>query len=392
MPEGAEGIGFVVMVRPVRAVTVIPGQQGSVTLMDMPEPPDDDGPVLVQTQAVGICGTDLEIINGEYGSAPPGQDRLIIGHESLGRVLEAHPGTGFDAGDLVVGIVRRRDPVPCPACAVGHWDMCTNGRYTERGIKGRHGYASERYRIHPDYLVAVNPALGICGVLLEPATVVAKAWDHIEKIGQRAAWAPEKVLITGAGPIGLLAALLSVQRGYQTYVLDRVTGGRKPDMVRRLGATYVHRGDLDEAAAVADIIIECTGHLQMLLEAGPRNVRYRITCLTGVSAAGTAAAIDPGLLNRNMVLQNSVIFGSVNANRDHYELAAAALAQADPSWLGDLITSQVPLDRWEEAYSRRPDDIKAILNFRDPITSAVTPRTRQSSAWQQRGCRTPWNA
>ena len=365
MPERAEGIGFVVMVRPVRAVTVIPGQQGSVTLMDMPEPPDHDGPVLVQTQAVGVCGTDLEIINGEYGSAPPGQDRLIIGHESLGRVLEAAPGTGFDAGDLVVGIVRRRDPVPCPACAVGHWDMCTNGRYTERGIKGRHGYASERYRIHPDYLVAVNPALGILGVLLEPATVVAKAWDHIEKIGQRAAWAPEKVLITGAGPIGLLAALLSVQRGFQTYVLDRVTDGRKPDMVRRLGATYVHRGDLDEAAAVADIIIECTGHLQMLLEAGPRNVRYRITCLTGVSAAGTAAAIDPGLLNRNMVLQNSVIFGSVNANRDHYELAAAALAQADPSWLADLITSQVPLDRWEEAYSRRPDDIKAILNFSD---------------------------
>jgi threonine dehydrogenase-like Zn-dependent dehydrogenase len=96
----------------------------------MPEPPDDDGPVLVQTQAIGICGTDLEIINGQYGSAPPGQDRLIIGHESLGKVVQAAPGTGFRAGDLVVGIVRRRDPVPCPARAVGDWDMCTNGRYT----------------------------------------------------------------------------------------------------------------------------------------------------------------------------------------------------------------------------------------------------------------------
>jgi threonine dehydrogenase-like Zn-dependent dehydrogenase len=365
VPEVAEGIHLAVMVRPVRAVTVIPGRQGSVTLMDMPEPPDDDGPVLVQTQAVGICGTDLEIINGEYGSAPPGQDRLIIGHESLGRVLAAPPGTGFDAGDLVVGIVRRRDPVPCPACAAGQWDMCSNGRYTERGIKGRHGYASERYRIHPGYLVAVDPALGILGVLLEPTTVVAKAWDHIEKIGHRAAWAPEKVLITGAGPIGLLAALLSVQRGYETYVFDRVIEDRKPEMVRRLGATYVHRGHLNEAAAVADIVIECTGHVQMLLEAGPRNVRYRITCLTGISAAGTEAAIDPGLLNRNLVLQNSVIFGSVNANRDHYELAATALAQADPGWLADLITNQVPLDRWKEAYARESDDIKAILTFTD---------------------------
>src|SRR5690349_17291164 len=172
----------------MRAITVIPGKQDSVALTDMPEPPAQDGPVLVRTQAIGICGTDLEIINGDYGSAPPGQGRLIIGHESLGRVAEAAPGTGFRTGDLVVGIVRRRDPVPCPACAAGHWDMCTNGRYTERGIKDRHGYASERYRIHPEYLVAVDPALGILGVLLEPTTVVAKAWDHIERIGRRAAW------------------------------------------------------------------------------------------------------------------------------------------------------------------------------------------------------------
>jgi len=239
----------------MRAITVIPGQQGSVGLTDMPEPPHDDGPVLVETQAIGICGTDVEIIDGAYGWAPPGQERLILGHESLGRVIEAPPETGFSAGDLVVGIVRRPDPVPCPACAAGDWDMCTNGRYTERGIKARHGYASERYRIRPEYLVAVDPALGTLGVLLEPATVVAKAWDHIEKIGRRATWAPKTVLITGAGPIGLLAALLSVQRGYTTFVLDLVTEGPKPDMVRRLGATYVQRGDIVHAAAEADIVI-----------------------------------------------------------------------------------------------------------------------------------------
>lgn len=347
----------------MRAVTVIPPKQGSVALTDLPEPPDADGPILVQTQAIGICGTDLEIINGEYGSAPPGQDLLILGHESLGRVIEAAPETGFGPGDLVVGIVRRRDPVPCPACAAGHWDMCTNGRYTERGIKDRHGYASERYRIHPEYLVAVDPGLGVLGVLLEPATVVAKAWDHIEKIGHRAAWAPTTVLITGAGPIGLLAALLSVQRGHRTYVLDLVTEGRKPEMVRRLGATYVSSGDLSEAAKQADIVIECTGHIQALLEVAPRHARYRIVCLTGVSAVGTEATVDPGLLNRNMVLQNSVIFGSVNANRDHYVLGASALAQADTGWLAGLITRQVPLDRWADAYTRQPDDIKTVLEF-----------------------------
>jgi len=350
----------------MRAITVIPGQPGSVRLADVPEPTASDGQVLVETQAIGICGTDVEIIEGDYGWAPPGQEYLILGHESLGRVVQAPPGTGFAAGDLVVGIVRRPDPVPCPACAAGDWDMCTNGQYTERGIKARHGFASERYRVAPEYLVAVDPALGIRGVLLEPATVVAKAWDHIEKIGLRSTWAPEAALITGAGPIGLLAALLSVQRGYRTYVLDLATEGRKPDMVRRLGASYVHPGELADAAAEVDIVIECTGHVQMLLEVGPQRVRHRIICLTGVSAAGAEFTVDPGLLNRNMVLQNSVLFGSVNANRQHYQLAASALAMADPDWLAGLITRRVPLGQWADAYIRDPGDIKTVLEFSGP--------------------------
>jgi glucose 1-dehydrogenase len=172
------------------------------------------------------------------------------------------------------------------------------------------------------------------------------------------------VLVTGAGPIGLLAALLSMQRGYETYVLDLVTEGRKPEMVRRLGATYFHRGDLTEAAAEADIVLECTGYFQMLLEASKQNVRHRIICLTGVSAAGTESAVDPGLLNRNLVLNNSVLFGSVNANRHHYELAAEALAQTDQDWLAGLVTRQVPVGQWADAYARKPDDIKIVLDFR----------------------------
>ncbi len=347
----------------MRAITAIPGWPGSAALIDMPEPPPGDGPILVQTQAIGVCGTDVEIINGDYGWAPPAEERLIIGHESLGQVIEADPGTGFNTGDLVVGIVRRPDPVPCPACAAGDWDMCANGLYTERGIKARHGYASERYRIHPEYLVAVDPALGTLGVLLEPATVVAKAWDHIEKIGRRSTWSPAKVLVTGAGPIGLLAALLSTQSGYDTSVVDLVTEGRKPDMVRRLGATYFHIDELGKAAAEADIIVECTGHVQMLLESAPEHARHRIICLTGVSAAGEGVTVDPGRLNLNMVLQNSVVFGSVNANRHHYELAAEALAKAEPDILADLVTRQVPLARWADAYTRQPDDIKTILTF-----------------------------
>ncbi|MFN2606985.1 MAG: glucose 1-dehydrogenase [Acidimicrobiales bacterium] len=346
----------------MRAVTVVPLHKDSVELTTMPEPPADDGPVLVETLAVGVCGTDLEIVQGDYGWAPPGEQRLTLGHESLGRVVEAPPGGGLAAGDLVVGIVRRPDPVPCANCAVGEWDMCRNGKYTERGIKQRHGYACERYRIHPEYAVKVDPGLGDLGVLLEPTTVVAKAWDHIERIGRRATWNPAKVLVIGAGPIGLLASLLSVQRGLDTHVLDRVTEGVKPQLVADLGATY-HHGTVADAAPGADVVIECTGVAQLVLDAMAHNAPDGIVCLTGVSSGGRDFNVDAGLLNRNMVLGNDVVFGSVNANRHHYELGAEALARADREWLSRLVTRRVPLDQWHDAYHRQPDDVKAVLTF-----------------------------
>src|SRR5262249_38684670 len=159
------------------------------------------------------CGTDREIIAGHYGDPPTGANRLILGHESLGRVEEAPRGSDFSPGDLVVGIVRRPDPIPCPACAAGDWDMCHNGRDTERGIKARHGYGADYFRVEPEYAIKLDPRLGWLGVLLEPSSILAKAWDHIERIGARArGWKPKTLLVTGAGPIGLLAALMGAQR------------------------------------------------------------------------------------------------------------------------------------------------------------------------------------
>src|SRR5919197_5814742 len=326
------------------ALTVQPGIAHSARLQEVAEPAPESRTLLVQTLAIGICGTDREIIQGGYGSAPPGQDFLILGHESLGSVLEAPAESGFAAGDLVVGIVRRPDPVPCPNCAVGEWDMCRNGLYTERGIKELHGYCSERYVIEPPYAVGVDASLERVGVLLEPTSVVAKAWDHVERIGERARWQPRKALVTGAGPIGLLAALLGVHRGLDTHVLDRVTGGPKPDIVRDLGAAY-HTGSVEEACADADVVIEATGVGQLVFDVMQHTARNGIVCLTGVSPAGRQIDVDAGLLNRSMVLENDVVFGSVNANRRHYEQAAEALAKADGAWLERLITRRVPLHR-----------------------------------------------
>ncbi|MDQ6840252.1 MAG: theronine dehydrogenase, partial [Actinomycetota bacterium] len=268
------------------------------------------------------------------------------------------------AGDLVVGIVRRPAPVPCANCAVGEWDMCRNGRYTEWGIKEHHGYARERYRITPDFVVKVDPSLGDLGVLLEPTTVVAKAWDHITRIGSRATWNPTRVLITGAGPIGLLAALLGVQRGLEVHVLDQVTEGLKPDLVTSLGATY-HHGSVSDAAVDADVVIECTGVGQLIFDVMETSATDGIVCLTGVSSGGRSLPIDAGLLNRRLVLGNDVVFGSVNANRRHYEAGARALAAADREWLARLVTRRVPLSSWQEAYQRQPGDVKVVLDVTD---------------------------
>ena len=267
----------------MRALTLLPGVADSARIDEIAEPPLEQGSVLVEMLAVGVCGTDLEIVEGKYGTPPPGAERLVLGHESLGRVLEAPSGSGLVPGDLVVGIVRRPDPVPCECCAAGEWDMCRNGLYTEHGIKALHGFCAERVRIEPEFAVPLPPTLEQVGVLLEPASVVAKAWEHIERIGQRAAWVPQTVLVTGAGPIGLLAALMGVQRGLEVHVLDRVTGGPKPQLVRDLGATY-HTGPVAEVCLHADVVVECTGVGQLVLEAMQSTSPGGIVCLTGVSS------------------------------------------------------------------------------------------------------------
>jgi glucose 1-dehydrogenase len=345
----------------MRALTVRPGQSNSIRLEDVPSPRESEGALLVRALALGICGTDREIVAGTYGWAPLGDDHLILGHESLGEVKDAPVASGFRRGDRVVGIVRRPDPVPCPACAVGEWDMCRNGEYTECGIKQRNGYGAEYFRIEPDFALAIDPALGMLGVLLEPTSIVAKAWDHIERIGHRTKfWQPRTVLVTGAGPVGLLAALLGKQRGLEIHVLDRAREGLKPALVRDLGATY-HSGDL--GALKADIVLECTGAAPVILDVMGRAASDGIVCLAGVSTSGHNISFDIGTLNRNMVLDNDVVFGSVNANRHHYQLAADALAKADKDWLGRLITRRVPLSRWREAFEQRPDDIKVLLDF-----------------------------
>ena len=240
--------------------------------------------------------------------------------------------------------------------------MCTNGGYSERGIKEVDGFMSDRWRIEPDYAVKVDPSLGVLGVLLEPTTVVAKAWEHIVAIGRRAFWEPRTVLVTGAGPIGLLAALIGVQTGAEVHVLDRVTEGRKPALVRALGAQY-HTGAIADLGLSPDIVIECTGAAPLIRAAAEAAAPGAIICLTGVGPPVVPDASAPTNFPTDAVLKNMVRFGSVNANRRHYYRAAEALASADRSWLGQLVTRRVAPEAFEQALKRAPDDIKVVIEF-----------------------------
>ena len=345
----------------MRALTVVPGQADSARLEDRPTPERPDELLEVRTLSVGVCGTDAEIVAGSYGEAPPGTDRLIIGHEALGRVTHStHPQ--LPEGQLVVPIVRRPDPVPCSACAVGEWDMCQNGRFTEHGIRGADGFARDTFELDPDFAVAVPKHLGDRAVLVEPASVIAKAWDQIERIGARAHWNPKTVLVTGAGPVGLLAALAGRQRGLDVHVLDRVTSGPKPVLVADLGANY-HTGAVHDACPPPDIVIECTGAGAVVLDALTHTSRTGIVCLAGLSSGARTIELDAAALNRRLVLENDVVFGTVNANRGHYLAAVDSLVAADQRWLTRLISRRVPVADWTRALEKSPDDVKVVLDF-----------------------------
>jgi glucose 1-dehydrogenase len=339
----------------VRAVTLEPRHPGSLRLEDVSEP--SAGEILVRTRAVGVCGTDRELIEGRYGEAPAGRSRLVLGHESLERVVDAPPHSPFRVGDMVVGIVRHPDPVPCEHCAAGEWDMCSNGRYTERGIKAADGFCAELFRVSPQAAVKVDAKLDLAGVLLEPASVLAKAWEQIERIGKRALWQPRRLLVTGAGPVGLLAALMGIQRGLEVHVQDHNERGPKRRLVEELGARY----SVSAAKGDFDVIIECTGVPQVIGQVLSVQTPNRIVCLTGLPGPQREVPLD----TESVVLGNGVVFGTVNANRRHYEAAAGALARADRAWLDRLITRKVALRDWRAAYEKQAGDVKTVMLFED---------------------------
>lgn len=357
----------------MRAVVVTPRKPGSGRLMEVADPKAQPDEVLVRVQEVGLDGTDAEILEGQYGEAPPGDNYPIIGHESLGQVEEIADGAGgLSSGDWVVAIVRRPDPVPCRNCAAGEWDMCLNGQYVERGIKGRHGFLAELYAEAPSFLVQVPEELAKVAVLLEPLSIVEKAVEQIGRIQERMVWQPERAVVLGAGPVGLLVGTLLRLEGLDVHFYDMTEGGIKRELAEATGAHYIWAKErklgheLGASIGAVDIIVEATGYSPLAFDAMDMIGPNGIVCLTGVSGGTRSLQVSADHLNLEMVLQNKVVFGTVNANRRHFESGIVHLKEIEVRWpglLSRLITRQVSMTGFTEALERSPESVKSVVEI-----------------------------
>jgi threonine dehydrogenase-like Zn-dependent dehydrogenase len=350
----------------VKAIAVTPGKAGSVRLIDAPQPTPSAQEALLRTSKIGICGTDIEIIQGGYGEVPTGSDYLILGHECLATVQEVQSNSaGIKKGDLVVPTVRRPDG--CLNCQNGESDMCLTGEYKEHGIKGLHGFCSEYSVSDLNYLVPVPAELSEVAVLLEPTSVAEKGVFQSFKIQERMIWKPQSALVLGTGPIGLLTVLLLKLRGLDvTAVATRPKDSLKARIVEKIGGTYVNANDQPiTGLGKFDLIMEETGVASLAAEAQGLLNNNGVFCLLGIYRPSLATR-DIGHSYDDIVLGNKITFGSVNANKRYFAGGIQdfrTIQQRFPGVLKSMFTKIVRLSDYLQAYNPAKDDIKSVIDF-----------------------------
>ena len=381
----------------MRAVVVYPGLDRPPELTDVPAPELRPGTVGVRVLDVGVCGTDREILAGGHGAPPPGHDRLVLGHESFGQVEEVRAaGALVQPGDYVVATVRR-GCATCSHCATGMSDFCDTGAFVERGILGMDGFLADRYVEDPAYLIKVPAERRAVGVLLEPLSVVEKALQQalaaqIRIPGKPVAglepwtagpssWRPERSLVLGAGPIGILTAMVLRLLGAEHVVIvERRPRAGKRAIVESVGARYVASGGgpLREVLAGEkyDLVLESAGAAPVVVDAMPLLAANGIVCLTGIFAAGQPAeTLALNDLFREMVYRNQAIVTSVNSNRSYFERGVETMGQLEARWpglLGRLITRRMPMERYADAVEPEPDGVKTVVEVSSASASATT--------------------
>jgi threonine dehydrogenase-like Zn-dependent dehydrogenase len=343
------------------ALVVEPGRAHTTRVEDVRATEAREGEVLVRTLEVGVCGTDREISEGVFGVAPADESLLVLGHEALA-VVE-RDGYGFTRGQLVTAIVRRSCG-HCLACAEGSPDSCLTGDYSERGITRLHGYARELVAEDPAQLVAIPSSLGRLGVLAEPASICERALRHARAIGGRQPWQLERALVVGAGAIGQLMTYLLRLANVEVW-----TASLEPenDVIVRSGARYVSTPgtDLTELGTF-DLVVEAAGNAHVMAQALGLLRRSGVACLLGIDPRRQKVELDGHVLGVDTILENRVLFGSVNAQRQDWLAAVADLERAQDRWadaLAELVTLRAPLDDFAEAFEHRGG--KAVLVLSD---------------------------
>ena len=366
----------------MKAIAVTP-QSGNARLVDRPEPSiASPSQVKLQVIRVGICGTDREEAGGGRSRAPEGAKELVIGHEMLGRVVETGKDvTRVRAGDYAVFTVRRGCGA-CLPCEMLRPDMCRTGNYRERGIWGLDGYQAQYVVDEEQWIVRVPDELADVGVLLEPLSVVEKAIDEAVRIqfarmpdaqGHPLWLHGRKCLVAGLGPIGLLAALVLRLRGAEVYGLDRVDeNSPRPKWLTHIGGKYVNGNHvavdrIDDTLGGMNLIVEAAGVASLTFNLLDALAPDGICVLTGVPGDQRPLEIPGGELVRRLVLGNQLMFGSVNAAPDHFQMAADDLFNAHLRWkdhVATLITHRHKYTDFETAFTHHADDeIKAVIEW-----------------------------
>jgi threonine dehydrogenase-like Zn-dependent dehydrogenase len=357
----------------MKAVAVIPGTKNSLHVRaDVPDPKPTPDEALVKVLEAGVCGTDVEIHQGLYGQAPPGSPYLVLGHENLGVVETSPKGNWLSPGDLVVSTVRRPCREACLPCLSDQNDMCLTGHYRERGIGGLHGFMSERYAESPRYLVRLAAHLRPVAVLLEPMSVVQKGIEQAFRIQQRLAWDPRKAVVLGAGPVGILAALVLRLRGLEVHVAAlEPKGSPKDDLLHTAGIGYISTSStpletIPSSLGRIDVVFEATGASAVVFPAISLLGADGVCVLSSVTGGERKIEVDVAAWNRSLVLSNRLVFGTVNAARRHFESGVRDMELAEerfPGWLARLITRRVPFTEAPRALERSIADIKTVLEF-----------------------------
>jgi glucose 1-dehydrogenase len=345
------------------ALLTQPGRAGTTRVTEVDDGLVREGEVPVRPLEIGVCGTDREISEGHFGVAPEGED-LILGHELLGAV--DRDGYGFSRGELVTATVRRSCG-HCAACAEGSPDSCLTGDYSERGITRLHGFARERFAEDPEQLIAIPDTLGRIGVLAEPASVCARALRHARAIGGRQPWQLQRALVIGAGAVGTLATFMLRLDGVDVW-----TASLEPrsELAVAAGAHYVSTVETPLAAlrdevGGFDLVVEAAGDAQLMADALGLLRRSGIACLLGIDTRSQTVGMQGRVLALDTILENRVVFGSVNAQRRDWVAAVDALDEARSRWqeaLASFVGLRVPLDRFQEAFDHRGSKATLVIS------------------------------